>query len=121
MPPGQAPFEEGPRKLNTQIIPVTGTVWCFRRPSYFACSYLISVEDGFVAIDFGMDSYARDFLAELDALGIAPHRVRAILLTHRHNDHSAGAAFLQREFGVRVYYAAADQPWFTRETAAKGL
>ncbi len=94
--------------MNTQIIPVTGNVWCFQRPSYFACSYLISVQDGFVAIDVGMDSYARDFLAGLGALGIAPDRVRAILLTHWHNDHSAGAAFQQREFGVRVYDAAAD-------------
>ena len=68
-----------------------------------------------------MDSDARDFLQGLKAVGIPPDRLRAILLTHWHNDHSAGAAFLKRNFGVRVYYDAGDMPFLTRETATQGI
>ncbi|HEY3739556.1 MAG TPA: hypothetical protein VGL53_06920 [Bryobacteraceae bacterium] len=47
-------------------------MWCFRRPSYFACSYLISVEGGgAVAVDVGMDSDAADFLEGLEMAGVA--------------------------------------------------
>jgi glyoxylase-like metal-dependent hydrolase (beta-lactamase superfamily II) len=68
-----------------------------------------------------MDSDAKDFLQGLIAVGISPNRLRAILLTHWHNDHSAGAAFLHREFGVPVYYAAGDKPFLTRQTAREGI
>lgn len=68
-----------------------------------------------------MDSEAVDFLQGLKAVNIAPDRLKAILLTHWHNDHSAGAAFLKRKFGVRVYYHAADQPSLTRQTASRGI
>lgn len=77
-------------------------MWCFRRPSYFACSYVVAAGNTAVAIDVGMDSEAKDFLRGLKMVGIAPDRLQAVLLTHWHNDHSAGAGFLQREFGARV-------------------
>jgi len=107
--------------MAVQVIPVTEGVWCFRRPSYFACSYVVSTEAGAIAIDVGMDSDAADFLQGLKAVGIPPHRLRVILLTHWHNDHSAGAAFLKREFSVPVYYNTGDMPFFTRKTAAQGI
>lgn len=68
-----------------------------------------------------MDSHAADFLQGLGELGVAPERLKAILLTHWHNDHSAGAAFLKRKFGVRVYYHAGDEDSFTRQTASRGI
>jgi len=79
---------EAPIKI--QVISVTDSVWCFRRPSYFACSYLVSAEAGVFAVDVGMDSDAEDFLEGMESVGIPPERLRAILLTHWHNDHSAG-------------------------------
>jgi len=107
--------------MSTQVIPVTDRIWCFRRPSYFACSYLIATKTGPVAVDVGMDSDAADFLEGLTTIGIQPEQVRAILLTHWHNDHSAGAAFLQRTYGMRVHYSAAERPRLTRESATKGI
>jgi glyoxylase-like metal-dependent hydrolase (beta-lactamase superfamily II) len=68
-----------------------------------------------------MDSNAEDFLQGLRVIGVPPDRLRAVLLTHWHNDHSAGAAFLKREFGVRVYYDAGDKPFLTRKTATQGI
>src|SRR6266536_1644663 len=88
---------EAPIKI--QVISVTDSLWCFRRPSYFACSYLVSAEAGVFAVDVGMDSDAEDFLEGMESVGIPPERLRAILLTHWHSDHSAGAAFLKSKFG----------------------
>jgi glyoxylase-like metal-dependent hydrolase (beta-lactamase superfamily II) len=68
-----------------------------------------------------MDSDARDFLHGMQRAGVPSHHLKAILLTHWHNDHSAGAAFLKREFGVRVYYHSADRPFLTRQTATRGV
>jgi glyoxylase-like metal-dependent hydrolase (beta-lactamase superfamily II) len=68
-----------------------------------------------------MDSDANDFLQGLAAVGIRPDQLEAILLTHWHNDHSAGAAFLQRKFGVRIYYASAEKAQLTRESAPGGM
>jgi glyoxylase-like metal-dependent hydrolase (beta-lactamase superfamily II) len=68
-----------------------------------------------------MDSAAEDFLHGLKVAGIPANRLRAILLTHWHNDHSAGAAFLQRALGVNVYYHAGDEPFLTRRSAASGI
>lgn len=68
-----------------------------------------------------MDSEAADFLQGLRELGFSPDCLKAILLTHWHNDHSAGAAFLKREFGVRVHYHSGDCASFTRQTASHGV
>ncbi len=68
-----------------------------------------------------MDSDAEDFLQGLNEVGIGADRLSAILLTHWHNDHSAGAAFLKRKFGIPVYYGAGEQPYLTRQTASQGI
>jgi len=68
-----------------------------------------------------MDSDAADFLEGLKVTGIPAARLKAILLTHWHNDHSAGAAFLQRKSGATVYYHVGDQPFLTRQTATAGI
>lgn len=68
-----------------------------------------------------MDSDARDFLEGMRRINIQPDRLKAILLTHWHNDHSAGAAFLKQKFGARVYYHVGDQPFLTRQTASRGV
>ncbi|HEY6465340.1 MAG TPA: MBL fold metallo-hydrolase [Candidatus Acidoferrales bacterium] len=107
--------------IKVQVIQVTEGVWCFRRPSYVACSYVVATGGGIFAVDVGMDSGAEDFAQGMKEVGIAPDRLNAVLLTHWHNDHSAGAAFLKRRFGVRVYYHAGDQPSFTRQTASRGI
>ena len=48
------------------------------------------------------------FAASLKALGIG--KLAAILLTHTHPDHLAGAAALSRRYGAKVYVHALEQP-----------
>lgn len=107
--------------IRVQVIAVTKGVWCFRRPSCLACSYLVSTGTGVIAVDVGMDSDASDFLEGLGAVGIPADDLRGVLLTHWHNDHSAGASFLKNKYGVPVYYDADDQPFLTRQTASRGI
>jgi glyoxylase-like metal-dependent hydrolase (beta-lactamase superfamily II) len=77
------------------FFPVVDNVWCLRRPSYLTCSYLVKREDGLVFVDAGMSESGDDVRAALSRVGASPSAVRATLLTHWHNDHSSGAAFLE--------------------------
>lgn len=106
--------------MAAQLIEVTPDVLCIRRPSYFTCSYLVRQPDGLVAVDAGMDSDGADLLAGLRYWNSTPKDLRAILLTHWHNDHAAGAAELQQA-GAAIYYHRGDQPELTRRTARPGL
>lgn len=46
--------------------------------------------------------------AELRRTGLQPSELTGVLLTHRHSDHAGNAAWLQREFGVKIYAHRAD-------------
>ena len=59
-------------------------------------------------IDSGHWSERWQLLSELRASGYAPNDLTGILLTHRHSDHAGNAAYLQREFGLRVLAHRAD-------------
>jgi glyoxylase-like metal-dependent hydrolase (beta-lactamase superfamily II) len=107
--------------IDLQVIPVTASIWCVRRPSYLTCSYIVDTGDGLVLVDAGMDSDGRDMLGAFGQIGKDPRDVRAILLTHWHNDHSAGAHVLKELSGALVCYHKADAPQFTRQTAHPGL
>jgi len=106
-----------------QIFQVTPRIWCARRPSYLTCSYAVSAGCGLVLVDAGMDSEGRDMERLLqESFKAGPEDVRAILLTHWHNDHAAGAAAVRaRSSSARVHYHPADRPQLTRATARPGL
>ena len=107
--------------IDVQILPVTPTIWCLRRPSYLTCSYIVQTPSGVVLIDAGMDSEARDMLQALERIKVDPKLISGILLTHWHNDHAAGAQVLHEMSGAPVFYGREDQPFFTRQTARGGL
>jgi glyoxylase-like metal-dependent hydrolase (beta-lactamase superfamily II) len=99
---------------------VSESVYCVQRRAYLSCSYFVTLPDGVVCVDAGIDASGGDMVRGLGEAGRDPADVRAILLTHWHNDHAAGAARIQARSGARVYYHAAAAPWFTREKAATG-
>ncbi len=59
-------------------------------------------------VDSGHWSERWQLLGELRATGLRPSELTGVLLTHRHSDHAGNAAFLQREYGVKVMAHRAD-------------
>lgn len=108
--------------MGLEVFAVTPDVWCLRRRSYLTCSYVVRVRGGFVLVDAGMDSTGRDVeQALIRAFGARVEDVRAVLLTHWHNDHAAGARAVQERSGAKVYYHAGDQAELTRASATEGI
>lgn len=68
-----------------------------------------------VAIDAGMNSSGEDVLAGLEEMGRKPADVAAVLLTHWHNDHSAGAYYLQKTHSTPIYYHQLEEPFFNAQ------
>ena len=101
--------------------PVTAGIWCVMRRSYFTNSYFVASGGGLIAIDAGMKSSGGDMLAALGELGRSPRDVRAILVTHWHNDHAAGAAELAEVTGAPIYYHLTEAPHLSRIKASAGL
>jgi glyoxylase-like metal-dependent hydrolase (beta-lactamase superfamily II) len=101
---------------------VTGGVYCVMRRSYFTCSYLVVAEGvGVVAVDAGMKSSGRDMLYALREIGKTPRDVKLILLTHWHNDHTAGACELAEASGAEVFYHQSEADNLTRRSASLGI
>ena len=107
--------------MSTEIRRVSGSITCMRRASYLTCSYLVRTANGLVLVDAGMDSDGADVHAGLRALDAEVTEVRAILLTHWHNDHSAGAQAIHQLTGAPVYYHRGDEPQFTGTAGATGV
>lgn len=107
--------------MSTEVRHVSEAITCLRRASYLTCSYIVRTNSGLVLVDAGMDSNGGDVLAGLRALDASPGDVRAILLTHWHNDHSAGARAIQELTGAPVYYHRGDESHFTGADGATGV
>src|SRR5688572_2962266 len=108
--------------MGLEVFPVTPNVWCLRRRSYLTCSYVARAGGGVVLVDAGMDSTGNDIEQALTrAFGATVQDVRAVLLTHWHNDHAAGARAVQERSRAKVYYHVGDQPELTRATATAGV
>lgn len=97
-----------------ELSQVTPQVLCVRRPRYLSASYIVHDESGVVLVDAGMQADGSDMRRGLESLGLRVEDVRAILLTHWHNDHSSGAEALRAASGARVYHHALEAPNFRR-------
>jgi hydroxyacylglutathione hydrolase len=65
--------------------------------------YAVRCGEEYLLIDAGVGCKTEDLAEELKADGIDKGRVRKLLLTHGHLDHSGGARWLRDEFGLQVW------------------
>jgi glyoxylase-like metal-dependent hydrolase (beta-lactamase superfamily II) len=107
--------------MGTEVRHVTPEIVCLRRASYLTCSYIVRTAQGLVLVDAGMDSRAADIEVGLKALGEKPDAIKAVLLTHWHNDHAAGAAAVHEWAGAPVFYHRGDEPFLTGQTRHHGI
>jgi glyoxylase-like metal-dependent hydrolase (beta-lactamase superfamily II) len=109
-------------KISKPLISqVSESVYCVQRRDYMSCSYIVVRQDGIVLVDSGIDSNARDMRDGLAEINRSPEDVKAILLTHWHNDHSSGAASIRESSGAEIYYHEDGHEKYTREARARGL
>jgi glyoxylase-like metal-dependent hydrolase (beta-lactamase superfamily II) len=71
-----------------------------------AAAYVVETSDGLVLIDSGL--HADLVKREMVALKLDWRRIRAILLTHVHGDHSGGAQELRAATGAKIYAGRGD-------------
>ena len=64
-------------------------------------SVLVEAQGTRVLVDAGFS--ARDLEARLDAIGLTPAAIDAILVTHDHGDHTRGVGVFARRHGTPVY------------------
>jgi len=64
--------------------------------------YGVDCGDEFVLVDAGVGPSAQVIIDHLVADGIQPERVRRLLLTHGHLDHSGGSRYLRDTLKLRV-------------------
>lgn len=71
-------------------------------------AYAIETSDGVVLVDAGLEADAAPVKTELARLGLDWTRIRWIVLTHAHGDHTGGAEHLRRMTGAKVYAGQGD-------------
>jgi glyoxylase-like metal-dependent hydrolase (beta-lactamase superfamily II) len=70
--------------------------------------YVVETDEGLVMVDAGLESAHDGLLAALSELGLDPGRLKMILLTHAHGDHTLGAQRLRDETGAEVFIGRED-------------
>ena len=73
-----------------------------------SAAYVVETSEGLILVDSGLDPDAGPLKSQMAELGLDWRRVRAILLTHVHGDHTGGAEALRAATGAKVYAGAGD-------------
>ena len=71
--------------------------------------YLLRTTEGTVVIDAGFPGYFPQFEHALRQHQIDPGELKAVLLTHAHNDHIGCAEAIRQRYHIPVYVHEADQ------------
>lgn len=64
---------------------------------------LPNAPEGPILVDSGFWTHRNQLVLTIQACGVSPRDLRAIVLTHRHLDHAGNAQWLQDRYGVPVY------------------
>ena len=77
-------------------------------PLGFVNVFLLDTGSGLVLFDAGVSGSAKRILQAVSELGHAPSDLRAVLITHLHQDHVGGLGEIKRATGATVYMHALD-------------
>jgi glyoxylase-like metal-dependent hydrolase (beta-lactamase superfamily II) len=68
-----------------------------------SAAYVVETSDGLVLVDSGLQASGTWLSAEVRRRGLDIQRLRIILLTHAHGDHSLGAEYVRQATGAKIY------------------
>jgi metallo-beta-lactamase class B len=72
-------------------------------------AWAVTTSDGIIIIDALFDYSVDDEVSEgLKKVGLDPQKIKYVIISHGHNDHSGGAKYLQDSYKARVLLSAAD-------------
>lgn len=101
--------------MNRKIIQVNDHTYCLYTPSYYNCTHLIHRNNEVVFIDTGMSSDGSDVKTAMRKLKLDFSLIKAVLLTHWHNDHSAGTAAVKTLSHCKTYAHFKEAPYFQKK------
>lgn len=76
--------------------------------------YLLNGGDEYALIDAGAGMAPEQIVRRIEEDGLDPGRIRYLLLTHAHADHSGGAAWFRDRLGVTVVGSPETAEWVGR-------
>lgn len=101
--------------MKRKIIQINEDTYCLYTPSYYNCTYLIHRNNEIVFIDTGMNSEALDVKMALKELDLDASIIKAVLLTHWHNDHSAGTAVVKQLSQCKIFAHKNELAYFQKK------
>jgi len=100
-----APEKTGPLRTVTSTIAPGLHVLNNLGPS---AAYVVETSDGLVLVDSGLEANGAAIARDFRYRNLELARLRAILLTHAHADHSQGARQLRQLTGAKIYAGQGD-------------
>lgn len=72
-------------------------------------AWVLTTPEGYILLDAGFHGMVEGtIVGGMRRLGLDPARIRYVIVSHGHNDHFGGAAFLQSTYGARIVLSEAD-------------
>ena len=96
--------------FKPKVFEVAPGIYCIYRKSYYNCTYLIHRNEEVILIDASMKSDGGDVFYAMKQLKLPLESIKAILITHWHNDHTAGTKAVKDATQAKVYCHPADVP-----------
>jgi metallo-beta-lactamase class B len=79
-------------------------------------AWAVTTSQGIILIDALFDWSVEDEIVNgLRTLGLDPAKIKYVIVTHGHSDHSAGARYLQEHFGARIIMSATDWDYMEKD------
>jgi metallo-beta-lactamase class B len=118
-PPPAQPAPPKPANAKGRPAPPPASEWHVEPAKVFDNLYFlgekeysvwaVTTTEGVIVIDAIFDySVEMQVVDGMRKLGLDPRTIKYVVISHGHNDHVGGAAYLQEHFGARVIMSAAD-------------